>query len=214
MALSNALFPGLKAYAQEIAQAEVCAAQVIAMCGPLTYWLTGSSWFAATISPFYFFADMFFVQQNEYLFHHALITVIALSYNLLPLSPVLDTLLSSTIIGMEISTIFVNIMTMDRYKMIQLHPTVLLTNNLLFIATFFKFRVWNGTLLWFNPALWEPASISFAPLYCALVGLYCLNLYWAQLIAQKASRLLCGRSSRVKKSEDAPQEECTANPPS
>lgn len=213
MALSNALFPGLKAYAQEIAYAEVCLAQIIAVCGPLTYWMTGSSWFAATVSPIYFFADMFFVQQNEYLIHHAIVTVIALSYNFLPLPPALDMLLVNTMIGMELSTIFLNLMTMDRYKMIQLPSKVLLANNLLFIGCFYKFRVWDGTWMWVNPALWEPASVAFLPLYSALAALYCLNLFWARLIAQKGVKLLFGRR-HVKKSEDVPQEEYTEHHPS
>jgi hypothetical protein len=213
MALSNALFPGLKAYAQEIARAEVCLAQIIAVGGPLTYWLTGSSWFAATVSPIYFFADMFFVQQNEYLIHHAIITVIALSYNFLLLSPALDMLLVNTMIGMELSTIFLNLMTMDRYKMIQLPSTVLLANNLLFIGCFYKFRVWDGIWLWLNPALWDMWSIFYTPLYLALAALTCLNLFWARLIAQKGVKLLFGRR-HVKKSEGAPQVEYTEHHPS
>jgi len=90
---------------------------------------------------------------------------------------------TNTIINMEISTIFLGFMSLFRERVIKVGNGIVLANQIVFMITFTKYRIWDY--------FWQIIMINEYPnakTKAALITLFLLDLYWFILICKKAMK--------------------------
>ena len=90
---------------------------------------------------------------------------------------------TNTIINMEISSIFLGFMSLFRERVIPVSKTLVLANQITFMVTFTKFRIWDY--------FWQIIIINEYPnaeTRVALITLFLLDCYWFILICKKAMK--------------------------
>jgi hypothetical protein len=92
-----------------------------------------------------------------------------------------------TILTVEISSIFLTL----RYFRTFLSKALQQINDILFVCTFFYFRIYFYPVHLFTPAVYKVLSdiskdsLQHAMIFVAMYGLYGLNVYWGHMILRK-----------------------------
>lgn len=141
----------------------------------------------------YLFCDSF-VTKGAPMIHH--ICGLICSYNSIKyFSKGCEQLHFLTIFNTEISTVFLIIKDwMDEYNFKKNVTTIILynINDLLFLSSFFKLRIYDFYNLFQNPETYKIVNgytkenpITNASVYIGLYGLFIINIYWFSIICKK-----------------------------
>ena len=129
----------------------------------------------------YLYIDLFYTTKWYMFIHHAstllfLTSVRNVQYEIFSQQ-------TNAIINMEISTIFLGLMTLFRERVIPVSKTLANLNQFAFMVTFTKFRIWDY--------FWQVIAINEYPndrTKAALITLFLLDCYWFVLICKKAMK--------------------------
>jgi len=141
----------------------------------------------------YVFCDSF-VSNGVPMIHH--ICCLICSYNSIKyFSKDYEQLHFLTIFNTEISTVFLIIKEwMDEYNIKQnsIHIILYNINDLLFLSSFFKLRIYDFYNLFQNPETYKIVNgyssdkpLTQASVYIGLYGLFIINIYWFSIICKK-----------------------------
>jgi len=129
----------------------------------------------------YLYIDLFYTIKWDMFLHHASTLLFLASVRNIPYQ--IFSQQTNTIINMEISTIFLGFMSLFRERVIKVGNGIALANQIVFMITFTKFRIWDY--------FWQIIMINEYPnkeTKAALITLFLLDLYWFILICKKAMK--------------------------
>jgi len=133
--------------------------------------------------------DFYFVKRNDMLLHHFL--VLSMLHYMNNHSDIENrSEIVSVILSTEISTIFLT--TNNLLENAENMVIVKNINKLLFISTFFYYRIYNYTYLILDNNIhkifyyYSKNNLEFCEIYGGIYGLFFLNLYWCGMIFNKA----------------------------
>ena len=128
--------------------------------------------------------DLYFERKKEMIFHHILalgmIHYMNQHRDIENINEIISVLLST-----EISTVFLILNNSLE------HSIVKNVNKMVFVSTFFYYRVYNYTHLLLDKntnssfLIYSRNNVEYYQIYTTLYGLFILNVYWASLILKK-----------------------------
>ena len=145
-------------------------------------------------------ADIFITKKTDIKLHHLMAIIFYIYVNTTCMNPEDKFLISRPVMVCEVSSIFLAIN--DIYEK-EINPQYVLANQLLFVSTFFYYRVYSfyvssivnsnyhDTVNKYNNFYWD--KIIWSTLYV----FYTLNLYWAYLIGKKIYRKISRSVSKT-----------------
>jgi hypothetical protein len=129
----------------------------------------------------YLYIDLFYTTKWDMFLHHASTLLFLTSVRNVAYQTFSQQ--TNTIINMEISSIFLGFMSLFRERVIPVSKTLVLANQITFMVTFTKFRIWDY--------FWQIIIINEYPnaeTRVALITLFLLDCYWFILICKKAMK--------------------------
>jgi hypothetical protein len=135
-----------------------------------------------TLVTTYVVTDFFFTEEPDIQIHHVLIASFVASVS--DLNPQDYLLEAQGIVNLEISTVFLALIHLMKDKLIVVPSIVHKANQILFVATFAKFRIWDFYWIFLNRESF-PSAFTMV----VIKGIFLLDLYWFYLILTKLYKL-------------------------
>jgi hypothetical protein len=129
----------------------------------------------------YLYIDLFYTTKWDMFLHHVSTLLFLTSVRNVAYQTFSQQ--TNTIINMEISSIFLGFMSLFRERVIPVSKTLVLANQITFMVTFTKFRIWDY--------FWQIIMVNEYPnakTKAALITLFLLDCYWFILICKKAMK--------------------------
>ena len=131
------------------------------------------------------FIDFYFVKKKDMILHHMFVLALSHYMNTHDFEDKKE--IGLIILSTEISTIF-----LTTHNLLDTNIVVLKNvNKLLFISTFFYYRIYNYSYLLLDNNthtalyIYSRNKFEYCEIYVSLYGLFLLNLYWSYLILKK-----------------------------